>query len=179
MRDAGHRGRMAADPKAQPFVRAVAYSLRGAVYAFHTEKNLKRDVWLFTCLAIAEWCLRPNLWQAAITVFVSMCVFAAEMFNTAIELAVDVASGWTQHPVAGMAKDVASGAVTFVAFGALAIAAWLVASNWPFHFWLWSRHNLGAVALVTVWLAAVWAVRLWPYRVDVEIKRPRKEGETT
>lgn len=178
MKDAGRRGQMVTDPRAQPFVRAVAYSLRGVVYAFHTEKNLKRDVWLFTCLAVVEWCLRPSLPQAAITVFVSMCVFAAELFNTAIELAVDVASEWKEHPVAGMAKDVASGAVTFVAFGALAIATWLLASNWPWHLWLWSRHNLGAVALVTAWLAAVWAVRLWPYRAEIEIKRPRKEGET-
>ncbi|WP_206830893.1 diacylglycerol kinase [Alicyclobacillus fructus] len=177
MKEAGRRGPARNDPRSQPFVRAVTYGLNGVVYAFHTEKNLKRDVWLFTCLAAVEWCLRPSLTQAAITVFVSMCVFAAELFNTAIELAVDVASEWRDHPVAGMAKDVASGAVTFVALGALAVAAWLLASNWPWHLWLWSRRNLGASALVTAWLAAVWTVRLWPYREEIEIKRPRREGE--
>ncbi|MCL6487847.1 MAG: diacylglycerol kinase [Alicyclobacillus mali] len=176
MKDAGRGGHARTDARAQPFVRAVAYSLRGVVYAFHTEKNLKRDVWLFTCLAAVEWCLRPSMAQAALTVFVSMCVFAAELFNTAIELAVDVASAWKDHPVAGMAKDVASGAVTFVAFGALAIAAWLLVSDWPWHLWLWSLRNLGSVVLVTIWLMAVWAVRLWPYHPDIEIKRPRKGG---
>lgn len=176
MKGAGRHERTRDVPKAQPFARAVAYSLRGVVYAFHTEKNLKRDVWLFTCLAAVEWCLRPSLPQAALTVFVSMCVFAAELFNTAIELAVDVASAWREHPVAGVAKDVASGAVTFVAFGALAIAAWLLASNWPWHLWLWSNRHLGAVLLVTAALIAVWTVRLWPYRSETVIKRPRKEG---
>ncbi|SIS66653.1 diacylglycerol kinase (ATP) [Alicyclobacillus vulcanalis] len=165
-------------PNAQPFLRALGYSLRGVVYAFHAEKNLKRDVWLFTLLAAVEWCLRPSLAQTAITLFVSMCVFAAELFNTAVELAVDVASGWKDHPVAGMAKDVASGAVSFVAFGALAVAAWLLASNWPWHLWLFSRRNLDSVALVTLCVAAVWAVRLWPYRGVAEIKRPRKEGQS-
>lgn len=161
----------------QPFARAVAYSLQGVVYAFHTEQNVKRDVWLFTVLCAVELVLRPPLRDVALTMFVAMCVFAAELFNTAIELAVDIASQWQHHVVAGVAKDVASGAVTCVSLGAIALAIWLVESLWPWHFWLFTGHHPAGAGMVVTGLIVVWAFRCWPYRQRTVIKRRRKGDE--
>jgi diacylglycerol kinase (ATP) len=64
-------------------------------------------------LSAAEWC--------AVVLAVAV-VLATEAVNTAIELAVDLASpGY--NVVAGRAKDVAAGAVLIAAFGAAAVGA--------------------------------------------------------
>jgi diacylglycerol kinase len=64
-------------------------------------------------LSAAEWC--------AVVLAVAV-VLATEAANTAIELAVDLASpGY--NVVAGRAKDVAAGAVLIAAFGAAAVGA--------------------------------------------------------
>ncbi|WP_067621976.1 diacylglycerol kinase [Alicyclobacillus acidiphilus] len=159
----------------EPFRAAVSYSAKGIVYAFHTETNLKRDVWLFTALAIVELVLRPTLTEVTVTLFVSMCVFAAELFNTAIELTVDVASNWRYHVVAGAAKDVASGAVTMISIGALCVACWLLTQVWPWHFWLLSRRHMPGAVMVLAALAVIWTFRCWPYRAETVIKRRRME----
>lgn len=49
-------------------------------------------------------------------------VWCAEIFNTAIEIACDVISK-DPHPLIGLAKDVAAGAVLFAAFVAAAVGA--------------------------------------------------------
>lgn len=157
------------------FRQALFFSLKGIIYAFHTETNLKRDVWLFTILAVIELTLRPPASLVAITLFVSMCVFAAELFNTAIELTVDLAVGWRHHPVAGVAKDVASGAVTMVSLGAVMIAGWLLADEWPWNMHLFSDKHITGAILVMFSLLLVWILRFWPYRSRGMIKRRQME----
>jgi diacylglycerol kinase (ATP) len=49
-----------------------------------------------------------------------MVVMAAEGFNTSIEKVVDLVSP-EYHPIAGMAKDIAAGAVLITAIGAAII----------------------------------------------------------
>jgi diacylglycerol kinase (ATP) len=60
----------------------------------------------------------------SITIFM---VLAAEMFNTALEAAVDLYTG-ELHPLARAAKDVAAGAVLLAALNALVVAYLLI---WP------------------------------------------------
>jgi undecaprenol kinase len=53
-----------------------------------------------------------------------MVVMVAEMINTAVEAAVDVATG-DYHPLAKVAKDVAAGAVLLASAGAFALGIWV------------------------------------------------------
>lgn len=167
-----HRGK---EYETYTFVEAVRFSVRGIVYAFHTETNITRDVWLFSILCGIELIVRPPLLHVVLTLFVAMCVFAAELFNTAIELAVDLASNWKHHPVAGVAKDVASGAVSMVSIGALFIALWLLVTTWPWRFSLLTDKNVTGAILILVALVVVWVLRLSPSTVDEVIKRRRTE----
>lgn len=157
------------------FRMALLYSLRGIVYAFHTETNLKRDFWLFSILCLIELTLRPPASAVALTLFVAMCVFAAELFNTAIELTVDLAVDWHNHPVAAVAKDVASGAVTMVSLGAFVVAGWLLVEERPWRFRLFTSIHLMGAAMVLFSLLVVWFLRFWPYRSRGMIKRRRVE----
>ncbi|WP_083436660.1 diacylglycerol kinase family protein [Paenibacillus sp. P22] len=74
-----------------------------------------RGTWaLASCLGLkrTEW---------ALLLLVSALVLAAELINTAIERAVDLACGGELHPLAKLAKDTASGAVLVCAAAAAAV----------------------------------------------------------
>ena len=96
------------------FLKGFVYAQQGIIYAFSTQINFKVHVLLaiaaialgyFFGLNINEW-----LW---ISVAIGL-VIIAELFNTALEVLVDLVSpGY--HPKAGIAKDLASAAVLLTA----------------------------------------------------------------
>lgn len=97
------------------FFCSVKCTLEGIFYAICRERNIKIQL-VFAILAIIcgiitsisyiEWC---------IVVIVIFMVLSAELFNTAIETAIDL---YTQeyNELAKIAKDVSSGAVLLTAF---------------------------------------------------------------
>ncbi|WP_304543971.1 diacylglycerol kinase family protein [Desulforamulus aquiferis] len=106
---------------------SFGYALRGIIYVIGTQRNMKVHltaallvvtVGLFLHLTSIEW--------------LSICsaiflVLIAESLNTAIEAAVDLATS-ERHPLAGIAKDCAAGAVLLAAIYSL-VVAYLV--FWP------------------------------------------------
>lgn len=70
-------------------------------------------------VVLALWLALPPLDWAMLALAVTL-VWVAEMLNTAIEAAVDVAAPGF-HPLAKIAKDVAAGAVLAAAVGAVVI----------------------------------------------------------
>lgn len=104
------------------FLQSFKYAYHGFVYAFSTQLNFKVHVAasILACslgyvLAISsvEW-----LWLALAIVG----VLVAELFNTAIELIVDMISP-QRSPRAGAVKDVSAAAVLIMAIFALIVAA--------------------------------------------------------
>ncbi|WP_342444318.1 diacylglycerol kinase family protein [Paenibacillus sp. FSL L8-0638] len=104
----------------QPWRMTFRYAAEGVMYALRTQVNMRIHVavallvivagltlhisrldWLFVCVAIA-------------------IVIVAELFNTAIEAAVDLISP-DIHPLAKAAKDTAAGAVLLAAVFAVII----------------------------------------------------------
>ncbi|WP_025683263.1 diacylglycerol kinase family protein [Paenibacillus maysiensis] len=104
----------------QPWRMTFRYAAEGVMYALRTQVNMRIHVvvallvivagltlhisrldWLFVCVAIA-------------------IVIAAELFNTAVEAAVDLISP-DIHPLAKAAKDTAAGAVLLAAVFAVII----------------------------------------------------------
>jgi diacylglycerol kinase len=102
------------------FLKGFTYAFKGVQYAFNTQINFKFHT-LSACLAIiagyyfdlntAEW-----LWIITAVSF----VLISELFNTALELLVDLVSpGYNKK--AGAVKDLASAAVLITAIFALAV----------------------------------------------------------
>ena len=101
-------------------LRSVRHAIRGIAVVLRTQRNARIHLaatvivigaGLAFGLDVSEW-----LWIAvAITI-----VWAAEGFNTALELVADAVSP-EPHPGIGRAKDVAAGAVLIAAVGAAVI----------------------------------------------------------
>lgn len=102
------------------FIRSFGFAAQGIAYAFRTQRNLRiHAIAALAALLLAVW-LRFSPEELAIVVLLCSAVIAAELINTAIEAAVDVASPMP-HPLAGAAKDTAAGAVLVLAVAAVVI----------------------------------------------------------
>lgn len=102
------------------FLKSLALALSGVGLAIRTQRHMQFHMFAavivialgsFLSLGATEWCL--------IAIAIGMVV-SAELVNTAIEQAVDLASP-ERHPLAKSAKDVAAGAVLATALVAIAI----------------------------------------------------------
>ena len=96
-------------------------AFEGVVFAFRSERNMGLHI-VAAAVAIAA-SFYFNVEKAEFLAILSaiFLVFMAEMFNTAVESAVDLNTK-TFHPLARVAKNVAAGAVLFAALYALLVA---------------------------------------------------------
>ncbi|TCK06401.1 diacylglycerol kinase [Phorcysia thermohydrogeniphila] len=90
-------------------VRGISFALEGLVFAFKNDQHFRINSFLsltgtFLSLALLEGCL------SLVLAFINYSILVAELFNTAIERAVDTAT-LEFHPLAKAAKDVSSAAV--------------------------------------------------------------------
>lgn len=104
------------------FIRSVGQAWRGIVYTWKTQGHLQFHVITGIAVLALAWWSKLSRWEWLILIYAIGCVIIAEIFNTAIELAVDLAQP-NFHPLAGMAKDVAAGAVLVTAIQAIIIGA--------------------------------------------------------
>lgn len=117
-------GASGADPGAtgslKRFLLGFVFAARGIVYVLRTQRNARVHLMIAGAVVLAGWCFRISATQWAIIAVTSGLVFGAEMFNTVIEMAVDLLTR-RQHPMARAAKDVAAGAVLVTAIAAVAV----------------------------------------------------------
>jgi diacylglycerol kinase len=117
------------------FIAGFGFAFSGLWYAIRTQVNMKVHI----TLAILALALGIALHISAVEfalVFVAIAgVMIAEMFNTVIELCVDLASP-SYHPLAKIAKDVAAGAVLLSAIMAVIIALFVFGP----HLWTLVHH---------------------------------------
>jgi len=102
------------------FFFSFTYAWKGLRYAFRTQLNFKVHsvaALIAICLCyLLEVSTHDWLW-----IFLAVgLVFTAELFNTALEVLVDLISP-DYHPKAGVVKDLAAAAVLISAFVAIAI----------------------------------------------------------
>ncbi len=99
------------------FARAVGFACAGWAYAWRTQPPFRIEV-AFAVVAVGvALTLRTGV---AAVVLASALVLVAELVNTAVEAAVDLAAP-TPHPLAEAAKDAAAAAVLVAAAGAVAV----------------------------------------------------------
>jgi diacylglycerol kinase (ATP) len=99
---------------------SFGHAFRGVGAALRTEVHLQFHAVATAAVLGAGWFFDLSLTEWALVALAVGSVWAAELFNTAIEALTNLVSpGY--HPLAGRAKDVAAGAVLLAALGALAV----------------------------------------------------------
>jgi diacylglycerol kinase (ATP) len=107
------------------------YAFRGLRYFFTTQRNAQIHVLISLCVVALGVVLGLARWEWLALIIMIALVLAAEALNTAIEAAVDVATS-QYHPMAGVAKDVAAGAVVLCAAGAVVVGCLVFLPHlWP------------------------------------------------
>ncbi len=144
----------------QATVRSFNHAYRGMVYAVRTQRNMRFHVVAAIVVLVLSVLLGVSKLELALLVLVITLVLITEMFNTAMEFAVDLVTT-EYHPLAKLAKDVAAGAVLVSSIGAVLVGYLVLADDlgpftletvqsvgrWPGH--------LTLVALVLVVLAVL------------------------
>ncbi len=102
------------------FVAGFGYAFSGLWYALRTQRNARVHGVIAILAIVTGIILRISAVEFAIVFIAITGVFIAEMFNTVIEICVDLTSpGY--HPLAKIAKDVSAGAVLTSAILAIII----------------------------------------------------------
>lgn len=106
--------------KTSSFWRSFGQAYRGILYSWKTQRHLRFHIVTGAIVLLAAWWVRLTRWEWAILLLTIGSVLAAEVMNTAVEIVVDLVQP-NFHPLAGMAKDVAAGAVLVTAIQAVAV----------------------------------------------------------
>jgi diacylglycerol kinase len=102
------------------FIRSFGYAFVGIGHGLQTQTNLRVQIAAAIGVVIAGLVLQISTLEWAILVVTIMIVLSAELFNTAIEAAVDRV-GSEPHPLSKIAKDAAAGAVLIGAIGSVIV----------------------------------------------------------
>jgi len=95
-------------------LQSFGYAFRGIYSVFGTEANMKIHIGISLLVIICGIAFNISITEWMFCLLCIGLVVGAEMFNTAIENVVDLASP-EQHPLAGKAKDIAAGGVLICA----------------------------------------------------------------
>lgn len=101
-------------------VQSFGHAARGWWYVVRTQRNAWIHVGITAAVILVSFWLRLGAHDWAVLVTVIAIVFVAEFLNTAIEVAVDLASPQI-HPLAKVAKDVGAAAVLLAAIAAVLV----------------------------------------------------------
>ena len=102
------------------FWRSLIQAWRGMLHTWRTQGHMKFHSFAGICVLCFAWWWRVTTFEWLILIVAIGCVISAEIMNTAIEIVVDMVQP-DFHPLAGMAKDVAAGAVLAATIQAIAI----------------------------------------------------------
>ena len=118
------------------FIAGFTYAFQGLGYAFRTQRNIRVHTTIAVLTIILGLLLRISTVEFAMVFIAITSVLIAEMFNTVIEVSIDLSTP-EYHPLAKIAKDVAAGAVLLSAMLSIIIGLFVFGP----HLWiLISRH---------------------------------------
>lgn len=106
--------------KARTLAESMRFAAAGVVHALRTERNLRIHVFAAVLVLSAAGLLGVETGMMALLALTSGFVISAELFNSALERAVDL---WSPryHPLAAVAKNVGAAAVLAAAATALVV----------------------------------------------------------
>ncbi|MCL4499903.1 MAG: diacylglycerol kinase [Chloroflexi bacterium] len=107
--------------KGRPLVKSFNYAIDGVIYVLRTQRNMRIHVAAAAIALSLGLVLNVGRLEFLILFFAIALVLAAELFNTAVEAAIDLTTG-SYDPLAQVAKDVAAAGVLVAAFNSLVVA---------------------------------------------------------
>jgi len=102
------------------FLRSLNQAWRGMLYTVKTQKHVQFHVVAGISVLLLAWWSEVTRFEWLILILAIGSVISAEVMNSAIETVVDMVQP-NYHPLAGIAKDVAAGAVLVTAIQAVVI----------------------------------------------------------
>lgn len=105
------------------FLKSFGCAIHGIKLAFKSEKNLTRQIIVGIIAIITAFLLNFNAIEYCIVIMCIAGVLVAELLNSAIEYAIDSVFKNQYSKLAGMAKDIAAGAVCLTSITAGIIGA--------------------------------------------------------
>jgi diacylglycerol kinase (ATP) len=112
----------------QGVARSFDHAYRGLIYAVRTQRNMRIHVVISVLVLVGSLLVGVSKVELAILVLVILLVLITEMFNTALEFAVDLVTK-EYHPLAKLAKDISAGAVLASSVGAVLVGYLILADN--------------------------------------------------
>ena len=106
--------------KKSAFWRSLKRAWRGICHTLKTQRHMQFHVLATIIVLSMAWWTKVSRFEWLILMVAIGCVIGAEVMNSAVEIVVDMVQP-NFHPLAGMAKDVASGAVLVTAIQAIVI----------------------------------------------------------
>ncbi|TGE39874.1 diacylglycerol kinase family protein [Desulfosporosinus fructosivorans] len=104
----------------QGFWRSLNQAWRGLLHTWRTQGHMKFHVGAGIGVLFSAWWWQVSRFEWLILIAAIGCVIGSEVMNSALEIVVDMVQP-DFHPLAGMAKDVAAGAVLVTTIQAIAI----------------------------------------------------------
>ncbi|HEY8486414.1 MAG TPA: diacylglycerol kinase family protein, partial [Limnochordales bacterium] len=101
-------------------LQSFRFAGRGLTFALRTQRNLRIHFFIALLVLVLAVALKVRRLELAVLVITIAGVLVAELFNTAVEVAVDLGSPHTSD-LARIAKDVAAGAVLVMALAAVSV----------------------------------------------------------
>ena len=127
-------------------------AINGILQAAKSQRHLKFHLVAAFSVLLFSFVVGMDKYEFAVIALVTMLVIVAEMFNSALEAAVDLATREFKE-LARRAKDIAAGAVLITAVGAMVIAYLILgphlAGIWQGNFRV-PRHSAGNIAVLAV-----------------------------
>lgn len=148
------------------WLESVNCAIEGILWTVRTQRHMRSHFLAAVAVLLLALALRLSALEFVLLVFAVTLVLLAELFNTAIEVLVDLVSP-DYHPLAGRAKDVAAGAVLVASIGAV-VMGYLAFSRYLPHWFggqeqFTSPHRspLAVVAVLVVTMVVVVAKALF------------------
>lgn len=107
--------------KGRPLVKSFNYAIDGVIYVLRTQRNMRIHIALAAIALALGLIFNVGRLEFIMLFFAISLVIAAELFNTAIESAIDLVTG-AYDPMAQIAKDVAAAGVLVAALNSLVVA---------------------------------------------------------
>lgn len=101
-------------------VRSFSFAYQGLIYCFKTQKNMRVHFFIALVVFMISYWLELEKGEFLIILLTVALVWVAEIINTSLEKIVDLLSP-QYHPLAGIAKNVAAGAVLVSAIFAVIV----------------------------------------------------------
>jgi diacylglycerol kinase len=117
------------------FLSGFRFAWTGLQDATRTQRNFRVHLGIASVVVLVAVWLRVSRWSWALLVLTIGSVLTAEVFNTAAELLVDLASP-DYHPLAKRVKDLAAGAVLIAALVSILVGLLILGPP------LWGRMGL-------------------------------------